>query len=408
MISKNQPARSNFTIIKQICQLIPGHTTIKIAREYRIASRSFDPWSHVVANVFAHLSRAMSLNDVCDGLAIHESSLHEIRGAKVPSRNGLSHSNRERDAAMAEALYWSVERHLREQHPGLAGEQGAKNYAFRFKRSIQLVDATTIQLVANCMDWAKHRRRKVAAKCHLRLELQTFLPSFVLIDTAKEHEATRARELCADLQKGEIAIFDKGYIDLEHLWELDQRGVGWVSRAKDNLAYEVVEERKADGKKILRDCVVKFKYHNSKTAYPGTVRLVRAMVEVDGKEQVMEFLTNNLEWSASSVTDLYRCRWQIEVFFKSIKQNLQIGSFLGHNANAVRWQIWIGLLVHLLMRFLKWKSQWKSHFGRLFTIIRCAMWKRWDVKNCLEFYGTAGAKRRMRTNFQEAYLPGFM
>jgi len=133
--------------------------------------------------------------------------------------------------------------------------------------------------------------------------------------------------------------------------------------------------------------------HNSKTAYPGTVRLVRALMEIDGKEQVMEFLTNNLEWSASSVTDLYRCRWQIEVFFKSIKQNLQIGSFLGHNANAVRWQIWIGLLVHLLMRFLKWKSQWKSHFGRLFTIIRCVMWKRWEAKKCLEFYGTAGAKR---------------
>jgi hypothetical protein len=266
----------------------------------------------------------------------------------------------------------------------------------------------SIQLIASCMDWAKHRRRKAAAKCHLRLELQTFLHSFVLIDTAKEHEATRARELCADLQEGEIAIFDKGYIDLEHLWDLDQRGVGWVSRAKDNLAYEVVEERKVDGKKILRNCVIKFKYHNSKTAYPGTLRLVRALVEVDGKEQVMEFLTNNLEWSASSVTDLYRCRWQIEVFFKSIKQNLQIGSFLGHNANAVRWQIWIGLLVHLLMRFLKWKTQWKSHFGRLFTIIRCAMWKRWDVKHCLEFYGTAGAKRRMRTNLQEAYLPGFM
>jgi hypothetical protein len=408
MKTKNKPAKSQLTILKQICQLIPGHTTIKIAREHKIASRSFDPWSHVVANLFGHLSRAMSINDVCDGLAVQERALKEIRGAKVPSRNGFSHSNRERDAAMAEDLYWAVEEKLRAEHAGFASQHGGKNYAFRFKRPIHLVDATTIQLVAHCMDWAKHRRRKAAAKCHLRLELQTFLPSFVIIDTAREHEATRARELCADLREGEIAIFDKGYIDLVHLWDLEQRGVFWVSRAKDNMAYEVVEERKVEGSKVLRDCVVKFKYHNSKTAYAAPMRLVRVKVEIDDKEQVMEFLTNHLEWSASSVADLYRCRWQIELFFKSLKQNLQIGSFLGHNANAVRWQIWMGLLVHLLMRFLKWQSRWASHFGRLFTIVRCTMWHRWEVTSCLEFYGTAGVKRRMRTNLQEAYLPGFM
>ena len=122
----------------------------------------------------------------------------------------------------------------------------------------------------------------------------------------------------------------------------------------------------------------------------------------------MEFLTNHLEWSAGSVADLYRCRWQIEIFFKSLKQNLQIGSFLGYNANAVRWQVWTGLLVHLLMRFLKWKSQWPSHFGRLFTIVRCALWQRWDLNSCLQFYGTAGRQRRMRLNLGQAYLPGFL
>ena len=379
-----------------------------MARKLGIASRAFDPWSHVVSNLFAHLARAMSLNDVCDGLAISESALSEIRGAKVPSRNGLSHANRERDAAMAEDLYWAVQEHLRAEHPGFALEHGAKNYAYRFQRPIHLIDATTIQLVANCMDWAKHRCRKAAAKCHLRLELQSFLPSFAIIDSAKEHEATRARELCADLQEGEIAIFDKGYLDLEHLNDLHQRGVFWVTRAKDNLAYEVVEQRAVDGQKILRDCVIKLKHYNARTALPQTLRLVQARVEVDGLEQTLEFLTNHLHWSPSSVADLYRCRWHIEVFFKSLKQNLQLGSFLGHNANAVRWQIWMGLLVHLLLRFIKWKSRWSSHFGRLFTIVRCAMWHRWELESCLKYYGTAAAKRRMRTNLQQAYLPGFM
>jgi DDE family transposase/uncharacterized protein DUF4372 len=408
MTFKNKPAKSNLSILRQLCQLIPGHLTIKLARQHKIDFRSFNPWSHVVAMVYAQLSRAMSLNDVCDGLAICENALREIRGAEVPSKNGLSHSNRERDAAMAEDLYWAVAENLCQSHKGFAEQHGAKNYAYRFRRPIHLADATTIQLVANCMDWAKHRCRKAAVKCHLRLDLQTFLPSFVIIATAKEHEATRARELCAELQEGEIAIFDKGYIDLEHMHELQSRGVFWVSRAKENTAYHVVEERPVEGEKILRDWIIELKYHNSKTAYPEQLRLVRAKVEVDGQERIMEFLTNNLEWSASSVADLYRCRWQIELFFKSLKQNLQIGSMLGYNANAVRWQIWMALLVHLLMRFLKWKSQWQSHFGRLFTIVRCAMWFRWDLESCLQFYGTAGCKRRMRANVQEAYLPGFV
>ena len=408
MNTKNKPAKSNSTILRQVCQLIPGHLTIQLARKYQIVFRSFNPWSHVVAMVFAQLSRAMSLNDVCDGLAVCQNTLKEIRGAEVPSKNGLSHANRERDAAMAEDLYWAVAEHLCESNPGFAGEHGGKNYAYRFKRPIHLADATTIQLVANCMDWAKHRRRKAAVKCHLRLDLQSFLPSFVIIDTAKEHEVTRARELCAELQEGEIAIFDKGYIDLQHLHALHDRGVFWVTRAKDNMAYEVIKERKVQGEKILRDCVIELKYHNSKTAYPAKLRLIQAKVEVDGKEQIMEFITNNLEWSAASVADLYRCRWQIELFFKSLKQNLQIGSMLGYNANAVRWQIWMGLLVHLLMRFLKWKSNWSSHFGRLFTIVRCALWFRWELESCLKFYGTAGGKRRMRANVQQAYLPGFI
>jgi DDE family transposase/uncharacterized protein DUF4372 len=408
MKSKNKPANSNLTILRQICQLIPGHLTIGLARKHGIQTRTFNEWSHVVAMLYGQLSRAMSLNDVCDGLAISESALKEIRGAVVPSRNGLSHSNRERDAAMAEELYWQVARHLCEGHAGFARQHGGKNHAYRFKRPIHLVDATTIQLVANCMDWAKHRRRKAAVKCHLRLDLQTYLPSFVIIDSAKEHESTRARELCAGLQEGEIAIFDKGYMDLEHLNELERRGVWWVTRAKENTAYRVLQELPVRDEKILRDRVIELKYYNSKKAYPEKLRLVEARVHVDGREQVMEFITNHQQWSASSVADLYRSRWEIELFFKSLKQNLQIGSILGYNANAVRWQIWMALLVHLLMRFVKWKSRWQSHFGRLFTLVRCTLWHRWDLESTLQFYGTAGRRRRMRVNAQQAYLPGFI
>jgi Transposase DDE domain/Domain of unknown function (DUF4372) len=409
MKSNYKPAKANFSVFRQICQLIPGHLVARLAREHHVEelARTFTPWSHVVAMLYAQVGHALSLNDVCDGLAMQAGSLQEIRGARVPSRNGLSTSNRERDAAMAEALYWAVLAGLCQAQPNFSREHGGKNFAYRFKRRIHLVDATTIQLVANCMDWARHRRRKAAVKCHLRLDLQTFLPSFVVIDTAREHEVRRAAELCRDLQAGEIAVFDKGYLELELFQDLHTRGIFWVTRAKDTLGFEVVEEKAPAGENILRDCQIRLKYHHSKKAYPATLRWVQARILVDGQEQVMEFITNHLEWSATSVADLYRCRWQIEVFFKSLKQNLQIGAFLGYSANAVRWQIWMGLLTHLLMRYLQWQSQWKSHFKRLFTIVRCALWYRWDLQKVLAFYGTAGPQRRIRTNAAQAFLPGF-
>src|SRR3974390_3024705 len=195
MKSKNKPAKSKLTILRQICQLIPGHLTTRLAREHQIQSRSFTPWSHVVAMLYAQLGQALSLNDICDGLAINRNALAEIRAAQVPSRNGLSHGNRQRTATMAESLYWAVAQHLCSTHAGFALQHDGQNFSYRFKRPIHLVDATTIQLVANCMDWAKHRRRKAALKCHLRLELGSLLPSFVIIDTARQHEVTRAREL---------------------------------------------------------------------------------------------------------------------------------------------------------------------------------------------------------------------
>jgi hypothetical protein len=402
------PAKSKLTILNQICNIVPGHLAIKTARELGIEdkARTFDFWSHLVTMIFAQLSHALSLNDVCDTLAMNEGSLRAIRGAKVPSRNGLSHANQVRDAAFAENMYWQVQAQLERSHAGFNWHK-SRNWAHRFKRPIHLIDATTIPLVANCMDWAKHRRRKAAAKCHLRLNLQSFLPRFVVIDTAAEHEATRARELCLELEAGEIAVFDKGYLDLEHLFQLTQREVFWVTRAKENLAYEVLESKDCpQAGKILKDQVIRLKYHTPQQRYPETLRLVVARVVVDGQEREMSFLTNNFEWSAQSVADLYRCRWNIEVFFKLLKQNLQVVDFLGYSANAVRWQIWIALLTELLLRFVAWRSRWSSAFVRLFTVIRSALWRRWQLLDLMECYGTAKRPIRMSAQPQQAYFVG--
>ena len=405
---KIAPARSKFTILRQICNYIPPFLVPQIARATGAEgkARSFTPWSHVVSLIYGQLSHSLGLNDLCDALQLHSGPLVSVRGATPPSRNGLSNANRERPAAMAEQLFWQVLDHLGKETPGFV--QGrSRGAAFRFKVPIHVVDTTVMELVANCMDWAQHRRRKAAAKTHMRLNLQSLLPNFVIIDTAGEHDNKRARELCAGIKSGEIVLFDKGYVDFEHLRDLDERGVFWVTRAKDNLAYEVVQTMpKSKDDKILRDEVIVLKHPNKPA--PELLRRVVALVEIDGEEREMTFLTNNLEWSPRSVADLYRCRWQIEVFFKQIKQTLQLADFLGHNANAVRWQVWMALLVYLLLRYLSYVANWAHSFTRLFTILRAVLWARLDLRKLLDCYGTAKSKFRNLARPEQAYFPGFL
>lgn len=407
--NRNVPAGSKLNLLRQTYNLIPKFLVPKLARETRVdkMARTFSPWSHVVALGYAQLTHSIGLNDVCDSLQLNSGPLSSIRGATPPSRNNLSHANKRRPAELAEKLFWAVLKQLGEQSPEFVSGKAGKRFMRQFKRKIHLVDSTTIPLIASCMDWAKHRRRKAAAKCHLRLDLQSFLPRFALVDTAKHADAKRAREVCAGVQAGEIVIFDKAYIDYSHLADLATREVCWITRAKDNMKYQVVHsEPQPPGSKVLRDEWIELETSLARQDYPEPMRRIVARVEVDGKEVELTFLTNHLEWSAQSIADLYRCRWQIEVFFKQIKQTLQLADFLGTSANAVRWQIWSALLVYLLLRYLAFLSQWSHSFSRLFTILRAALWKKWDLLALLRHYGTADGHFRCLANPAQAYLPG--
>jgi hypothetical protein len=389
--TKNQTSRNGFTVLRQICELISAYVVPKLARETGVEKkcRGFSAWSHVVAMLQAQLSHALSLNDVCDALRLWRTPLRAIRGATPPSRNALSHANKVRSWELAEQLFWSVLERLQQDFPAFArGPQPV--LARRFRRAIHLVDATVIPLVISCMSWAKHRRRKAAAKCHMRLSLRTLLPNFALVEAASEHEITRARELCAALKDGEIAVFDKGYLDFELLHDLDARGVFFVTRAKETMCYRTVRRLpKGKAPHILDDRLIKLKIPNSQRKYPGVLRMVTAQVELDGELKQLRFLTNNLDWQPASVAELYRSRWQIEAFFKQIKQNLQLADFLGYSANAVKWQIWMALLTYLLLRFLAWQSRWGFSFSRLFTLLRAALWMPRQLFELLKNCGTA-------------------
>ena len=361
-----------YTIWKQIVKLIPPQIVLEAATETKILSRTFTPWSHLLALIYQQLTRTESLNGVCDA-------------ASCKYRGFLS----------------------------------------RFKeRAIHALDSSTIQLTLNCFDWARHRRQKAAAKLHMNLDLGNRLPSFAIVEEASHHDSVRAEATTANLKCGDILVADRAYTDFKFLCSLAMRGVFYVVRWKRNIKLEVVSARPVEkpeaGKsseakvRVLKDEIVK-------PAMPGTaksdscdggvLRCVTAEVEYDGKMLEMSFLTNNMEWSARTIAELYRARWGIETFFKELKQTCQIRDFIGYNENAVKWQVWTGLLVHMLLRYLRHVLRWKHRFSRLAGVVRACAWLRRNVVELLESFGANGTARggiRVVQVSKPLYLQAFL
>ena len=199
-------------------------------------------------------------------------------------------------------------------------------------------------------------------------------------------------------------MFDKAYVNFEHLFDLNQRGVWWVTRARDNMQFRVVKNHTKGHENIVKDQIIALQGRHKGML----LRRVEAWVEVDGAWRVMVFISNNMEWSPRSVCDLYRRRWDIEVFFKQVKQSLKLGSFLGHSANAVRWQVYTALLVYVLLRFMAHLSVWGHSFTRLFAVTRSALWERIDLLALLKSYGTASDRFKVIGALNGAWLPGFL
>jgi len=397
------PQENNMAVLGQIVKHIPKKLIDRLKNKYQIQTRSFSATSHVVTMLYAQLSHALSLNDIQDCLRFHKGYLTQIRDCTPPSRNGLAHANATRDARMAEELFWTVFNDLKERYPDfLKGNRQYPGYPWRFKRSIHVVDSSTIQLIAKCMNWAKYREQKAAAKMHLDLDLRSFLPNFAIVKSAKDSDPKTAWELCAPIRAGEIVVFDKAYVDFAHLWHLDQRGVIWITRSKENLCFEVVGQQLSEeeiqqakhmrehkifmGQQpiVLCDCRIKLTSENTSGKYPAELRKVDACVLINGEPHEMSFITNNMKWSPYSICELYAGRWGIEVFFKEIKQTLQLADFLGTSENAIRWQIWTALLAYLLLRFIGWLSEWTESFRRLYTLIKGLLWSRRTISEILK------------------------
>lgn len=320
-------------------------------------ARGFSSWSQMVAMLFCHLGRAQSLREICGGLAACEGKLRHLGVDQSPKRSTLAYANEHRPWE----LYQTVFEQLLEKCQGEV--RGGKK--FRFKNKLLSLDGSVIDLSATMYDWAKFRRTKGGVKLHLLLDHDGYLPKYAVIEPAIKAEIHIARKLI--FEPGTIVVFDRGYTDYKWFASLTAQGVYFVTRQRWNGYYKVVKELPVPEKgNILSDQKVLLGHRGYRTGVP--VRRVAVRDPETGK--TFEFLTNKLDFAASTIAKIYRDRWQIETFFKALKQSLRVKTFVGTSANALKTQIWTALIAMLILKYLKLKSTFDWSLSNLVALLR--------------------------------------
>lgn len=321
------------------------------------AAKGFECWTQFVAMLFCQLGRAHSLREICGGLASVEGKLNHLGVERAPARSTLAYANAKRPWELFEEVFMC----LLQRCQAAAGPK-----PFRFKNKLYSMDATVIDLCLEIFDWAKFRRAKGAIKLHLLLDHDGCLPCFASITEGRTHEIRVARTM--DWPPGSIVAMDRGYVDYALLDSFQERGVFFVTRLKDNARFTLEGELSEAKAGILGDHLINLP---GSAANYKPVRLLRKVIVWDaaaGREIVL--LTNNLELAASTIGAIYKQRWQIELFFKAIKQNLKIKTFVGTSSNAVHIQIWTALIAILLLKYLQIRSAMAWSLSNLVALLR--------------------------------------
>jgi Transposase DDE domain/Domain of unknown function (DUF4372) len=348
------------SIFSQMLQLFARAEFERAVVEHRAErhARGFSCWGQFVAMLFCHLGRAQSLREICGGLAASEGKLRHLGLPDAPKRSTLAYANEHRPWQLYRSIFYQLLGRCRE----VAGGHG-----FRFKNKLLSLDATLIELCATVFDWAQYRRTKGAVKLHLLLDHQGLLPSYALVTEGRVHESRVARTL--RFEPGTIVVFDRGFTDYAWFAALDADGVFFVTRMKDNADYGVLERRPVPERgPVQRDEIV-FLY---KLARSGQRDLFLRRIEVwdEAQRHTLVFLTNHRGFAASTIAAIYRQRWQIELFFKALKQNLRIKTFVGTSSNALQIQIWTALIALLLLKYLQLRARFGWSLSNLAALLR--------------------------------------
>jgi hypothetical protein len=349
------------SIFSQILQLIPRLSFEARVQEHKAErhARGFSSWTQLIALLFGQLGHAQSLREITGGLAACEGKLRHLGVSEPPKRSTLSYANEHRPWELYRSVFYDLLEHCQ-------GEAASQKRKFRFRHKLLSIDSTTIGLSLSMFDWAQYKRSKGAVKLHLVLDHDGYLPQYAIISDGKEADIRAAKKM--SFAPGTMLVFDRGYADYDWWLSLERDKVFFVTRLKDKADYEVMEERTVPEKgNVLKDeVIVLFKL----AAEDKECFLRRIEVWVEEKQETMVFVTNNLKLAASTIAAIYKERWQIELFFKALKQSLKVKTFVGTSENAVQTQIWTALITMLLVKYLQLKSRFGWSLSNLVALLR--------------------------------------
>jgi len=334
-------------------------------------SKGFQSWDQFVSMLFCQVAQAKSLREISGGVACCMGKLRHLGISEAPSKSTLSYANKKRPWQMFQDLFYETLDFCRKASPG--------RHKFRFKNKLLSLDSTTISLCLSLFPWAEFRRTKGAVKLHLLLDHDGYLPSYAYISNGRKHDATYAKRF--PLAPGSIVTMDRGYNDYKLLAYWTAQRIFFVTRLKENADYDVVSMRQVPQKgNITADETIRFRSHYAQKNCPHHLRRVAVWDSENQREIVL--LTNHHGFGATTISAIYKDRWQIELFFKAIKQNLRIKTFVGTSENALYIQIWTALIAMLLIKFLQLKSTFSWSLSNLVAFLR---WNLFSYKDLWEW-----------------------
>jgi len=349
------------SLFSQVLSLINRHQFAAAAKTFRAekGAKGFACWDQFVAMLFCQLAQAKSLREIVQGLLCCEGKLQHLGVRHAPKRSTLSYANAHRPWKLFEAVFYQVLAQCQQVAPART--------KFRFKNKLLLLDATVIELCVTMFDWARFRRTKGAIKLHLLLDHDGYLPVFACLTEGRQHEMKLARGLC--LPRGSVVAMDRAYVDYRLFQNWTERGICFVTRLKLHANYCAVKQRAVrQHSPIRKDEVIAL------TPFAAgrvcKVLLRRIEVWLPDKQQTLVLVTNQLHWSAATIAAIDKERWQIELFFKALKQHLKIKTFVGTSANAVHIQIWTALIAMLLVKYLQLRSKLSWALSNLIALLR--------------------------------------
>ena len=358
----------NNTVFAQLLKLLPRHEFETLAKQHHSgrAFRKNSRWSQLVAMMMGQISGRNSLRDMIDNLGAQAHRLYHL-GSKVLSRSSLSRINNDKPYTLYEALFGKLLTRCQSKAP---------RHGFRFNNPLYSLDASTIDLCLSVFPWAEFRTTKAAVKLHVGLNHAGHLPEFVSITEGKRHEVNIGKLL--NFPKGSLVTFDKGYNDYAWYNQLTEKGIYFVTRQKSNAAYRVIECRDViKSKGLTSDQTIEFTGRVTSKKCRVQLRRIGYLDSETGKHYI--FLTNNFKLAAKTIAQIYKARWDIELFFKWVKQNLKIKTFVGTSKNAVMTQIWIALCVYLLLAFIKFQSCIKKSAQQILRLLQLNLFEKRDL-----------------------------